>query len=241
MNQRQTSIGQSTTRRQVHKLLGVALTFLGLALLPPAAAFASGAGSHPVVGPTPTNGARAKSPALGTAAAGLVAAPTGRTGECRILDGSQVTTGNWAGYDTVGPGFTSVTATWTQPAVQPDRSVIADAAFWVGLDGAGGGDTVEQIGTEAYSDGKADAWFRLQPDEVVGIPLTIVAGDVITGTVTAMGLGYFSLSLADQTTGGSYTTGELYSGAAQRLSAEIMAEALTTPAGVRIPFLTSAQ
>ena len=53
--------------------------------------------------------------------------PIRRIGHARpglggMLGGSQVTSGNWAGYDVTGGGFTSVSATWIQPPVQPNDS-----------------------------------------------------------------------------------------------------------------------
>ena len=100
--------------------------------------------------------------------------------------GTTTTSSNWAGYDdsTDGP-FTSVTATWTQPRVRTTGATFTDAAFWVGLDGDNS-DTVEQIGTEGYSEGVAgyDAWYEMYPLLPVTIDMPIHPGDVLTGTVT---------------------------------------------------------
>lgn len=62
----------------------------------------------------------------------------------------------WAGYVASGRSFSSVSASWVQPAIQIGSTKIASqTAFWVGLDGFGDS-TVEQTGTLAYSvDGKA--------------------------------------------------------------------------------------
>jgi hypothetical protein len=162
-------------------------------------------------------------------------APIRRIGHTRpgfsgLLGSSLVTSGNWAGYDVTGGGFTSVTATWTQPVVQPD-ALDTDSSFWVGLDGDGGSQTVEQTGTEGYSqDGTVfyDAWYEMYPaDEVVISSLIINSGDVMTGSVTSDGAGHFTLTIADDTTGDSYTAPPEYSAAAQDESAEVIAEAPT--------------
>ena len=81
---------------------------------------------------------------------------------------SGATSLNWAGYSATGGSFTSVTATWTQPAVKA-RTTDTYAAFWVGLDGDGS-DTVEQIGTMGYTvDGSAYyvAWYEMYPDAMM--------------------------------------------------------------------------
>ena len=170
-------------------------------------------------------------PTLANAAS---AAPIRRIGHVRpgfggVLGGAIVSSSNWAGYDATGDDFESVQATWSQPYVQPDSSKDTDGCFWVGLDGDGGSQTVEQIGTEGYSqDGSVsyDAWYEMYPADSVQIEMTISPGDLMTGTVTANGGGDFTLTLTDDTTDVSYTT-QQYSDAAQDESAEIVAEAPT--------------
>ena len=70
------------------------------------------------------------------------AAPARRIGLVRprvdgLLGASTSASTNWAGYDIAGGTYTSATATWIQPSVQPDYSVDAASAFWVGIDGVG--------------------------------------------------------------------------------------------------------
>ena len=57
-----------------------------------------------------------------------------------------------------------------------------------GLDGDGS-DTVEQIGTEGYSEGAVgyDAWYELYPAAPVTLGMTIRPGDLLTATVTESG------------------------------------------------------
>ncbi len=145
------------------------------------------------------------------------------------FSGTSETSGNWAGYDVTGSDFTSVTASWTQPAASSTSSNGSDTAFWVGLDGDGS-ETVEQIGTEAYkANGSVhyDAWYEMYPSNMVTIhSLTISPGDEITATVTANGAGGFTLTLADATTQVSFSK-TLSNGVTKPKSAEVIAEAPT--------------
>jgi hypothetical protein len=196
-------------------LLGLscaALLVVGTAGWPGAASAATRPATHtdPLVTTQPAAGAR---PAVGT----------------RPFHGTTVTSSNWAGFDdsTDGP-FTTVTGTWTQPRVRTTGSTFTDAAFWVGLDGDNS-DTVEQIGTEGYSEGVAgyDAWYEMYPLYPVTIDMAIHAGDVLTGTVTWAAPAAFTLTLVNHTTGKSFTTGQTMSIPPQLASAEAIAEAPT--------------
>jgi len=149
---------------------------------------------------------------------------------------SDHTSVNWAGYSaTSADGFTSVTATWTQPAVKstPDGTY---AAFWVGLDGDGS-HTVEQIGTMGYTSGgraRYLAWYEMYPAAmrlILPAKLTVRPGDVLTATVKWSGSTSFRLKLADRTTGRTFVTTQR-SSSAQRASAEIIAEAPYSSGGV---------
>lgn len=157
----------------------------------------------------------------------------------RFLDGSNrwgaATSTNWAGYAAAGTTFTSVTASWIEPAVQPGYSTAVYAAFWVGLDGAVyGSNTVEQTGTAAESvNGSVDyyAWYEMYPDAPVTIDaITITPGDRMTGTVTSDGAGDFTLTLLDNTTGASFTTSQS-DGVSAPSSVEVIAEAPATSSG----------
>ncbi len=196
-------------------LLGLscaAFLVVGAAVWPGAASAATRPAIHtdPLVTTLPAAGAR---PALGT----------------RPYHGTTVTSSNWAGYDdsTDGP-FTTVTGTWTQPRVRATGATFTDAAFWVGLDGDNS-ETVEQIGTEGYSQGVAgyDAWYEMYPLYPVTIDMPIHAGDVLTGTVTFAAPAAFTLTLVNHTTGDSFTTGQVMSIPPQLASAEAIAEAPT--------------
>jgi len=138
---------------------------------------------------------------------------------------------NWSGYVTTGGPFTSVQATWVQPAISPTSVDGSHVAFWVGLDGDGSS-TVEQIGTDSSCNGGVVsyvAWYEMYPANAHVIALTVHAGDELTASV-AFGTS-FTLTLTDQTTGQSFTTVKTLT-AAQRLSAEIITEAPSTATSV---------
>jgi Peptidase A4 family len=134
---------------------------------------------------------------------------------------------NWAGYDATGGGFTSVSATWTQPAVTPDPTQDSYSAFWVGLDGAGS-NPVEQCGTDAdngHGTPSYYAWYEMYPAASVVISsMTITPGDVMHGSVVTDGAGDFTLTLSDETTGVTKIVQKTNAGA-QGASAEVIAEA----------------
>jgi len=143
----------------------------------------------------------------------------------RIHRVSHSTSTNWAGYSATGARFTSVSASWKQPAVTC-TSATAYSSFWVGLDGDGT-NTVEQIGTDAdCSGGKAVyyAWYEMYPKFPVNLSLTINPGDTVSAKVTTDGNGTFTLSIRDTTTGGSFTTTQKLKHA-KLGSAEVIAEA----------------
>ena len=158
----------------------------------------------------------------------------GATGEptpgARLVGGTSL---NWAGYSaTSTSGFTSVTATWSQPAVVAGSSSESYAAFWVGLDGDGSS-TVEQIGTMGYTVGKRVyyvAWYEMYPEAMQEIGMTIAAGDVLSGTVRWMGSSSFKLTLVDETSGRTFTTTQS-STTAERASAEVISEAPSSSSG----------
>ena len=83
-----------------------------------------------------------------------------RSGHGPLLGGAVQQSGNWAGYDAIGGGFHSVTASWTQPSVLPINSENAASSYWVGLDGDGSS-SVEQCGTEANDEFGTVSYFRL--------------------------------------------------------------------------------
>ncbi len=118
------------------------------------------------------------------------------------------TSTNWSGYAVVGAGpYQSVSASWTQPAVNCARTRNGYAAFWTGIDGDTT-ETVEQTGTEAdCSAGTAryGAWYELFPKGSIPIAEPVAPGDHLSASVTLVGkalfglVSEFSLVLSDST------------------------------------------
>jgi hypothetical protein len=134
---------------------------------------------------------------------------------------------NWAGYAVTGtPGsFTSVSASWAQPAVTCGPADTF-SAFWAGLDGDGT-QTVEQTGTEADCSGGAptyQGWYEVFPNAPVFYAAPVQPGDAMSASVTSDGNGLFTLTLSDTTQGWTQTTQQTAAGA-QLGSAEVIAEA----------------
>ena len=143
---------------------------------------------------------------------------------------------NWCGYDSIAAGqWTSVAASWTQPAPLANSSATYEwAAFWVGIDGAINS-TVEQTGVDAYTaDGIVgyEAWYEMYPADPVVIPVTVHGGDEITAAVTTDDAGSYTLMLTNDTTAVSYSTTQ--AGPTWPESAEVIAED-PGPLGTPVP------
>jgi hypothetical protein len=138
---------------------------------------------------------------------------------------------NWAGYAAHGSTYTSVSATWTQPAVTCSKG-DGYSSFWVGLDGYASS-SVEQTGTEADCSGGTayySAWYEMYPAYPVTYSNAVYAGDKFTATVTYLGSNKYQLVLKDTTEGWTKTTTKTQSGLS-RSSAEIIAEAPSDSSG----------
>ncbi len=132
---------------------------------------------------------------------------------------------NWSGYAATTGLYTSVSASWTQPAGTCSRS-DQYAAFWVGLDGYKSS-SVEQTGSEVDCVGRTAeyyAWYEMYPGASENYSNTVRAGDHFNATVTYEGSNEFSLYIADTTQNWSHTTTASLAGAA-RSSAEVIVEA----------------
>lgn len=168
--------------------------------------------------------------ALPAAAQAAVLRPHGAP-DARI---GQSTSTNWSGYAVTGAGpYSSVSASWTQPAVNCSKTPEGYSSFWVGLDGDTTS-TVEQTGTEAdCSGGSPDyyAWYEMYPKYPVDYSNALSPGDSMHATVTYLGSGTFKLTLKDTTKGWTKTTKQQLS-SAKRGSAEVIAEAPSSSVGV---------
>ena len=134
---------------------------------------------------------------------------------------------NWAGYAVTGQqnSFTSVSASWTQPAVTCSGAEELDA-FWVGLDGDGTR-TVEQTGTEADCDNPSvfyQGWYEVFPFSPVFYSNPVKPGDAMSASVVSDGGGKFTLTLSDTIEHWTQVSDQSSADAALG-SAEIIAEA----------------
>jgi hypothetical protein len=150
---------------------------------------------------------------------------------------ASATSENWAGYTSAGVAgtFTSVSASWAQPAVTC-TATDTFSSFWVGLDGDGT-NSVEQTGTEADCNGGAAAyqgWFEMFPAAPVFYDNPVQPGDAMSASVAADGGGAFTLTLTDTTQGWTQQTDQR-SNIAQLGSAEIIAEAPSSGNGTVLP------
>jgi hypothetical protein len=138
---------------------------------------------------------------------------------------ASTTSTNWSGYAAHGSTYTTVSATWVQPAGSC-TSATRYSSFWVGLDGYTS-NSVEQTGTDTdCSRGRPVyyGWYEMYPNPSFSFGSTISAGDTISASVTFSGTSSYTLKLSDVTRGWTSTTTKSLSGA-PRSSAEVIIEA----------------
>jgi peptidase A4-like protein len=153
------------------------------------------------------------------------------TGRAVKINGlTQVQSTNWSGYaddNTAGNTYSTVTGSWSEPAVScPSRGTL-DAVFWVGIDGFTSG-SVEQDGTLAQcSHGKASyfTWWEMFPtNSIQAVGSSVSPGDSISASVVRSGTTY-TLKVTDSThPANSFSTSQTCSNCANS-SAEWIAEA----------------
>jgi hypothetical protein len=142
------------------------------------------------------------------------------------------TTKNWSGYAQTGGVYQSITGCWAVPSVTPGTSVPAYSSAWIGIDGDGNGDLI-QTGTEqdwSSSTGQAPfaanyfAWWEILPYTATPIPMSITPGDQMCASIGEIGTsGQWTISLTNETSGGTFSTQQPYAGPAD--SAEWIVEA----------------
>ncbi len=167
-------------------------------------------------------------PAAATASTAVTFAPShAKVNAATHVRGFNINGYNWGGYAATGSGFTSVSATWTEPTATCSSTNDLYAP-WVGLDGYGSS-TVEQTGvqTDCSSGKPVDSfWYEMYPaNPVYPSGHSVTAGDVITASVTYAS-SKFTLTLQDVTKGWTYTISKALR-SAKRLSAEVIIESPT--------------
>jgi len=139
---------------------------------------------------------------------------------------SQEESTNWSGYADTSGTFSTVSASWTQPAGTCSRG-DQYAAFWVGIDGYSS-ETVEQTGSEVDCVGRTAeyyAWYEMYPGPSENYTNTVKAGDQFSASVTWDGGDNFTLSITDHTQDWTETTEQSLGSTPARSSAEVIAEA----------------
>ena len=174
-----------------------------------------------------TPAAHAATPAHHVHAA-QVSASVARHESHNLHHNANLSSGNWSGYAANGASGsdTSVSSSWTQPAISCDSGGDTYSSFWVGLDGFNNS-ALEQTGTEADCiGGQAEygAWWEVLPASESPYNVPVEPGDQLTATVTDNG-GSFAMTLTDSTEGWSKTTNHAGSSGFQDSSAEVIAEA----------------
>jgi Peptidase A4 family len=113
---------------------------------------------------------------------------------------------NWAGYvvassATANTSFSSVSGSWTQPAVDCSAGFPSHSAFWIGLGGYSG-QHLEQTGTSADCSASGQAvysvWYELVPAAQVPVNMTVQPGDRLSAHVAVSG-DTVTLSISDLT------------------------------------------
>jgi hypothetical protein len=201
----------STRRRVVAALLGASLACAALALLPATTQSTSTVHHNVSFAPARIGSAAKASPAKLSASS--------------AKHGFNINGYNWSGAATTGSGFTSASASWTEPSVTC-HSTNDLMAPWVGIDGYGSS-SVEQTGVATdCSSGHAvyQGWYEMYPQSPVYYTNAVAAGDHINASVTRSGTTY-TLVLSDTTKGWTKTTTK--SGSFSNSSAEVIIESPT--------------
>lgn len=168
-------------------------------------------------------------PVSAAAAPGLSFRPLSHNVNGQHHRGYNINGYNWGGYAATGSGFTSVSASWTEPKATCNSTNDLYAP-WVGIDGYGSS-TVEQTGVATdCSSGRPvnQAWYEMYPANPVYLSLStypVSAGDSIHASVTYAGSSRYTLKLTDSNKGWTYSTTKSLS--ASRTSAEVIIESPT--------------
>jgi len=156
------------------------------------------------------------------------------------LNANQQST-NWSGWVNTsgGLGYTSASGTWTVPTVTP-TSDDRYSSDWVGIGGDPSPDLI-QAGTEQDSVGgnaRYHAWYEVLPAPELQITtMAVSAGDTMHVTLAESTPEVWTITLSDQSNGGSFSTTIPYS--STFLTAEWIHEAVTVNGTVATLPITS--
>ena len=166
-------------------------------------------------------------PAAASASAGFAPQHATHTAHARPMVGGNFNQdgGNWSGWVSTGSGFTSVRASWNEPAVSCNSTNDLYAP-WVGIDGYGS-QSVEQTGVATDCSSRLaelPGVVRDVPGRPVYYDDPISAGDNFTASVPRSGTSY-TLTISDTTQGWTEHVTKSYRGA--NSSAEFIMESPT--------------
>jgi hypothetical protein len=159
---------------------------------------------------------------------GLMTRPAGGAHIASVGGRTTAESTNWSGYAVTGSngGFSSVSASWTQPTATCTSRSDQYAAFWVGLDGYSS-DSVEQTGSDSDCAGRTPdyyGWYEMYPADPVYFSNPVEPGDSMSASVTFSGTETYTLVLKDNTRGWTQTITKNETGL-DRSSAEVITEA----------------
>jgi hypothetical protein len=142
-----------------------------------------------------------------------------------------VDTLNWSGYVDTGPTFSTVSAQWVVPTVQPSQSAQYSST-WIGIDGYESGDaSLIQTGTAQETSGGATSyydWYEIITPSDPAPAMTIGAvspGDHMTASVQEVTPGTWMIAITDVTSGNVFS--QQFPFSAPESSAEWIEEAPT--------------
>jgi hypothetical protein len=160
-----------------------------------------------------------------TATEGLSLAVHASSSGISTLDSS-----NWSGFATSGGLFTGVAGSFTVPSLDLGDPVDSCMAVWVGIDGLSGGGNLIQAGILECQINSTEwgyePWWEILPASATPIAATTAQlriGDDVTVSIDQVTGTEWSITLADDNTGWSFTTDQEYTGPAT--SAEWIVEA----------------
>jgi hypothetical protein len=121
---------------------------------------------------------------------------------------------NWSGYSVTGSGFVAVTGSWTVQRVSPTKKATYSSQ-WIGIDGFNNSSLIQTGTASDYYRGSAHyhAWWEILPAAETVIPsLSVAPGNRMSASVARNSNGKWTITIRDNTTGGSFTTIQSFSG-----------------------------
>jgi hypothetical protein len=121
---------------------------------------------------------------------------------------------NWTGHIFTGLTFSAVSAQWVVPAVQPSATG-AYSATWIGLDGVNNPSLIQAGTAQDTANGTTtyDDWYEIIPANETLIA-SVAPGDHIQASINEDSPGTWTISIADLTSGQSFSQAFAYSGPA---------------------------